>query len=278
MMLTQAVLPYLADTDLFESVMALEGEVFRAMPGRVTLRVVLGSHAYFIKKHLGVGWREIFKNLLLARLPVTSAKNEWQALVRLPQLGIDTVTLAGYGCKGLNPATHRSFVMTEALLNTVPLDTVCETWPNDPPAWAFKYGIIEKVAQIARQMHAGGINHRDFYLCHFWLAEHTLRVNSRLPVIYLMDLHRAQIRKQVPVRWQIKDLSALYFSSLQAGLTVRDLFRFIRLYTAKPLRQVLREEAAFWHTVSRRARMLYKKALAKNLYENRESRALTPLL
>ena len=37
----------------------------------------------FIKLHYGVGWREIFKNLLLGRWPVLGAKNEWRALAHI---------------------------------------------------------------------------------------------------------------------------------------------------------------------------------------------------
>ena len=55
----------------------LEGKVYREVAARRTLRVMLGERAYFAKLHFGVGWGEILKNLVTARLPVTGARNEF---------------------------------------------------------------------------------------------------------------------------------------------------------------------------------------------------------
>ena len=37
----------------------LQGEVFRDVPGRRTLRVELAGKFYFVKLHYGVGWGEV---------------------------------------------------------------------------------------------------------------------------------------------------------------------------------------------------------------------------
>ncbi|MGB1465301.1 MAG: lipopolysaccharide kinase InaA family protein, partial [Alcanivorax nanhaiticus] len=47
-----------------------EGEVFRAREGRRTLRFHGNGRSYFLKYHAGIGWKEIFKNLTQAKLPV----------------------------------------------------------------------------------------------------------------------------------------------------------------------------------------------------------------
>lgn len=92
---------------------------------------------------------------------------------------------------------------------------------------------------MVRKMHQGGINHRDCYICHFLLHlpfegdEESLKIS-------VIDLHRAQIRNSVPRRWRDKDLIGLYFSSLNIGLTKRDVFRFLKIYFALPLRDILR--------------------------------------
>ncbi|HEX6267077.1 MAG TPA: hypothetical protein VFZ81_09300, partial [Burkholderiales bacterium] len=65
------------------------------------------------------------------------------------------------------------------------------------------------------------------------------------------------LRDSIPRRWRIKDIGALYFSAADIGLTRRDLLRFVRLYTGKPLRQSLQEDAAFWRAVTRRAEKFY---------------------
>jgi hypothetical protein len=95
------------------------------------------------------------------------------------------------------------------------------------------------------------MNHRDFYICHFLLdvthgCEH-LDINSLR--LYLIDLHRAQIRRNTPERWIIKDLAALYFSSKDIGLTKHDLLYFVKIYTNKPLRELMKSEIKFWDKV-----------------------------
>ena len=62
---------------LFERVWALEGEVFRDVANRRTLRFEVAGRAYFAKIHDGPGWGEIFKNLLTLRAPVLGARNEY---------------------------------------------------------------------------------------------------------------------------------------------------------------------------------------------------------
>jgi heptose I phosphotransferase len=104
------------------------------------------------------------------------------------------------------------------------------------------------------------MNHRDFYLCHFRLDLSQGRpgvANRETLNLYLMDLHRVQIRRRTPTRWIIKDLGSLYFSAMDIGLTRRDLVRFIQAYRQRPLRAVLAAESLFWRRVGKRAVRLY---------------------
>jgi heptose I phosphotransferase len=256
----RAALP--AHDDPFTTLLTLPGELIRAREGRRTTCVVLAGKAYFLKAHFGVGWKEIFKNLVQLRLPVVSARNEWRAIRQLEQLGVATTPLAGYGIRGWNPARLHSFVITDALENTVTLEVFCKPWGHDPPrtrtAVLFKRALIASVAEIARRLHTQGINHRDFYLCHFRLVLSAATVPG-VPCLYLLDLHRAQLRARTPRRWIVKDIGSLYFSALDIGLTRRDLLRFIQHYRQQPLRSVLPQEQRFWRAVHRRARQLYRK-------------------
>lgn len=238
--------------DRFDEIMAIEGEVYKRMPGRKTQRFDCSGKSYFIKTHFGVGWKEILKNLVQLRAPVLGAKNEWRAIERLHSLGIDTMTLAGFGSRGWNPARLESFIITEALPATENLETICGDWKAHPPNIRFKRELIHKVAAIARRLHENGVNHRDFYLCHF-------RPGDDDGALYLMDLHRAQLRAKTPRRWAVKDLGSLYFSSMDIGLTRRDLYRFMTAYRGKPLRETLVREQRFWRDVAHRALRLYRK-------------------
>lgn len=59
-----------AGRDAFEAVEALEGQVYRELEGRRTLRTEVDGRGYFVKIHRGIGWGEIVKNLLTAKAPV----------------------------------------------------------------------------------------------------------------------------------------------------------------------------------------------------------------
>lgn len=238
--------------DLFAQVAALDGEVYRELEARRTFRFVAGGRAYFAKVHYGVGWAEIIKNLVQLRPPVLGAGNEWRALTRLAGLGIPTLKPVAYASEGWNPARRRSCIVTEALENTESLEDLCRRGKIDT---ALKRRLVRRLAVISRAMHDNGINHRDYYICHF-LLDVTASVEAE-PKLFLIDLHRAQIRAQTPGRWRVKDIGGLFFSAFDAGIDLKDLFRFMRWYSGKPLRRTLEEDGAFWRDVLARARQLY---------------------
>lgn len=253
--------PYLSShPPVFTQMLALRGECFRQQNGRLTQRIQLGKQTYFIKQHTGVGWKEILKNILQCRLPVISAKNEWLAIEKLTTLKIDVPTVVAYGVRGMNPAKKESFVLMEELTPTISLEDLCKHWQQQPPAFTFKKQLIEKIAHIAQTLHNNGLNHRDFYLCHFLLDLSSAgeQQYSNALKLYLIDLHRVQIRRVTPERWRIKDLAGLYFSSKEMGLTQRDFYRFMRLYQRKSLRDILHSKAKFWHKVRNRGEQLYR--------------------
>lgn len=247
--------------DVFELVQQIEGKVYKEKDNRRVIRFESTGRPLFLKIHRGVGWGEIFKNLLHLRLPVIGATNEWRAVNYLQALGINTMTAVGFGKKGLNPADQLSFLITEELRDTITLEQFCGAWAQQRPPFKLRQSILKELARIARVMHKGGVNHRDFYLCHFLMAKSGFgNAKQQPPKIFLVDLHRAQIRNKVPLRWRVKDIGSLYFSALDIGLSKRDIFRFIRLYADQPLRQSLSGELRFWRLAQQRAIKLYRKA------------------
>ncbi len=240
----------------------VSGEVFREPRGanRRTLRFFVGDTGYFLKLHWGVGWREIFKNLGSGRLPVLGAANEWKAIMRLHQLGVETMQLAAWGQQGWNPARRRSFVVTRELANAISLEDYCAhaaTHSLDPRR---KRLLIRRVAEMTRKLHRHGVNHRDLYICHFLLAQPWSGLEADLH-LHLIDLHRVQLRRHTPQRWKIKDVAALYFSVMEIGLTQRDLWRFLKHYHDLPLRVLIRQHGDFLRAVERRALALKAKGI-----------------
>ncbi len=248
--------------DVFARVGDLKGRVVREKEGRRTSRCAIGGRYYFLKHHTGVGWREILKNLLQLRLPVVDASNEWRAMNRLAELDIGTLEPVAWGRRGRDPARRESFLITRERREVETLEDLTRDWPVAPPPPAFRRAIIHRVAAISRRLHGAGINHRDLYLCHFWLDTSRgdpLALSPETLHLFLVDLHRAQIRRRVPKRWRVKDLASLYFSALDAGLTRRDVLRFLRVYFPGSLRRTLRGERLLLRRVAARARQLYRR-------------------
>lgn len=247
--------------DPFDEVDRLEGQVFRRVKSRKTLRFTVNGRQYFAKVHYGIGWMEIAKDLLQFKRPVLGAGNEWAALNLLSQLGIEAMTPVAFGQKNVNPARQRSFIVTEELTDTVSLEDFCDNWISTPPAFHLRKMLIERVASMVSAMHRHGLNHRDCYICHFHLAVPP----DEMPVdpddlhLHVIDLHRAQIRRRVPTRWIVKDLAGLYFSAMDIGLTRTDCLRFMATYEQKPLREILRTRRRFWRRVARTAVALFRK-------------------
>jgi len=235
--------------------MRLGGELYRDMNGRKTLRFFIDDEGFFIKQHFGIGWKEVFKNLSQLKLPVVGARTEYNAIKFLHSLGIDTMDIVGFSQHGINPATIKSFLITKELDSTVSLEDYCVNWSNEPPAFSEKQLLLRKVAGIVKKMHENGLNHRDLYICHFLMRKSNEVVDNETP-LFVIDLHKAQIRQKVPERWLIKDLSALYYSAMHIGLTRRDFLRFIKQYRGDSRRKVHESEVLFWNKVEKKAHFL----------------------
>ncbi|MEA1967227.1 MAG: lipopolysaccharide core heptose(I) kinase RfaP [Thermodesulfobacteriota bacterium] len=251
----------------FERLFGVKGVAFSESNGRKTLRFRFGEKYYFGKFHTGVGWKKILKNIIqFRRPPVLGAQNEWKAVEKLESLGIETMHIVGYGKQGWNPAKLQSFIITDELKDTITLEKYCKDWASIPPSYSLKRSLITEVAKIARIIHENGINHRDFYICHFLLdiSKGLESIDPKNIRLFLVDLHRAQIRSKTPFRWRAKDISGILFSSMDLGLTKRDLLLFASVYHNTTPGKSLSENRFFWWVVKIRAVRLYKKIFKKN--------------
>lgn len=250
--------------EIFSHVFNLQGQVFRMQKNRKTLRFEIEGEGFFIKLHRGIGWLEIIKNWSCLRAPVWGAQQEMKAIQRLQQLEIPTTPLMGFGQQGFNPAKLQSFLITREITSVISLEDFCRPWLQQPPLLSIKRALISEVARIARLLHSNGVNHRDFYICHFLLdTSRGLNLRAENLKLYLIDLHRVQLRSKTPLRWIIKDIAGLYFSSMDIGLTRHDLFYFLRIYFNKPLSKILKSEQQFLQRVQTRAMKLYGKEKKK---------------
>jgi heptose I phosphotransferase len=247
--------------DPFEWFLLGSGEVHREVKNRLTYETHLGELHFYVKRHLGCGWREVFKEWYRLRKPVVSARTEWEGAQTLAAAGLRVPKVLGKGERGRYPHAVESFVVLEALED-------CETLEHFKVGWldyngsnwiALKHALIREVATMGRLMHQQGINHRDFYINHFLINRDLIRhwqPGDKLP-LHLIDLHRVQQRPTVPRRWLIKDLAALLFSAMDVGLTSADCARYLRSYLGAEWVSSLRQNHPLWRAIVKRAAKLY---------------------
>jgi len=236
--------------DVFSALMQMPGKAFRDVRGRKTIQVALGGKSYFIKQHFGVGWAEIFKNLMTFKKPILGAMTEVNAIKKLNSIGIPTTPLVAYGQRGCNSATMQSFVMTEDLGDIVSLEELSADWPTYTDS--FKHALMQAVAELASKLHGAGLCHRDFYMCHFVLKKQDFDVKSaHIHNLHLIDLHRMLNGQPSNGSAVMKDIAGLYFSAMQCGLSANDLTVFKQSY--------LPQSPDFWAQVESRAQALLTK-------------------
>ena len=210
----------------FDDFMRLEGTVVKsAVRERSTQLLNIGGNRVYVKKHFFPGIREIAKNLLRFRLPL-GALDEWRALLAFHAHNIPTMTPICAGRKALFWKIEReSFLLTDDLGESSRMDDflkACGVTPCRGKTLEKKRRILKNLADITREMHSAGLNHRDFYLGH-------ILVDSR-ERLYIIDLHRVDVRNNVGKRWKVKDLAALLFSSLEVPLTNGERLAFYKRY------------------------------------------------
>ncbi len=244
----------------FDSLMAVEGKTYREVRHRRTVAFERGGRRYFIKIHDHIPWFTLLKCLFQGQPWAWGARPEWLGIEALQKAGIRTMTLAGKGERGWPAGRSGSFVITDALEGMISLETLLDQQDrvNPDQRARIKRHLIERLGLMARKMHEAGINHRDFYLCHFLVADcEWSEWQPTEPLeLYLIDLHRVQVRAHgTPRRWRVKDLGALMYSAFESDISVADAMRFIRAYLGggADWKMRYRDQRKFWFRVVSRA-------------------------
>jgi len=252
---------FFSNQDPFQKAKEIEGTIYRDFANRVTKEFKINENSYFIKVHLGLGWREILKNYAQLKQPSFGAHDEWKALNKLQEIGIKCPEPVAFGRQGINPSQLESFIITKSLDNTVSLEDLTLEWKRKPPPKAMRDSVLKNVAELCKRMHLEGINHRDLYLCHF-------HVNKDNPSkeIYLIDLHRAQLRKHLPNRWIVKDIGGLLHSAIDLNFSKRHFYQFFKIYFNCSIRELFLYHSKFIKSSSERAiRMFLKPKINEDL-------------
>lgn len=220
----------------FDSFLAIRSEkvVKRVRDDRQTVMVGLGTEGKPHEAYLKLSSYSWLKNLFNAIRKFTrqrgSLVHEYRNLVRLREIGVPSITpiAAGTRTRGLR---CESFLLTDSLGPTTKLEDYvpaefAESFSREKSGR--KRRLIDTLARLTRKMHEGGVNHRDYYLCHI----HILPDAEPWPRLFVIDLNRADRRAKVGRRWKVKDLAALNYSAPARIFSRADRLRFLKIYLA----------------------------------------------
>jgi len=217
--------------------------VARQVGERVTGRFTLSDgdieRGFYLKRHGPPRWQEWLKAWLRLTWPVLGARAEWQAMLWFCELGIPAPLPVALG-----EADGKSFTVATAIEPHIRLDhwsenRACNAESRDPRR---RREWLVRLARLVRRIHQAGLHHQDLYLCHLLLTP------DRPEEISVIDLGRVRRHRQLPLRWVVKDLSQLRYSSPQASRA--DRLRFLREYLG---RRVTRADRRLMAAVNQKA-------------------------
>jgi len=185
----------------------IEGEaVKKILTQRGTERALLntpdgGKLEVYIKRYTRIPIKEKLKQAFSLKFYNFDALHEWKALRAFHRIGLDTMTPMAVADLGNGQTCNLTLGITDYIKAAELFKSF--TSKGD----ARKLGLIEKIATIAGRMHAAGFAHQDFYLVHMFVRENE---DDR---VYLIDLQRLIMQKNLSRRWRIKDLGQLLFAA-----------------------------------------------------------------
>lgn len=182
------------------------------------------------------------------------AEREARISEALAAEGIAVARVLAWGVGEADKPGQMNFVVLEAVPGEPAHHWLAQA-RHAADAWRRKRQCVENLATFAAQFHRLGWRHRDFYLCHIFVAE-------RQASLHLIDLQRVFRPCWRAGRWLIKDLAQLNYSALAEDVSRTQRLRFIKRYFAthrltraqkEIVRQILRKTALISRHDARRA-------------------------
>lgn len=170
----------------------------------------------------------------------------------LAKAGIKTPKTVSYGEQWGFFFEKRSFIITEELPNSEPLEQKlpdCFEDISKTENLRDKRNFIHRLGQFAKKFHATGYRHRDFYLAHIFYSDNG--------TFYLIDLQRAFKPRILAERFRVKDISQLYYSAPGSAFSRTDRLRFYKSYTGS--KSLDGRDKAFIRKVVRKANLIARR-------------------
>lgn len=241
-----------------ESVMTWQvTDQFHLKQGRSTGRLILRSPdaakkdlpkrelIIFLKRHWQFPWWRKVGATLWPTGNWSPAVQEWANLTWAQRNQIPVPEPIAMG-ELIGPRfSLRSFLAIRELSNMSPLHEAIPLGARSLTASQFerwKQGLIREMVRLTKIMHGQHRYHKDLYLCHFFTPIPTSKnfpATSRsealngivAPTLYLIDFHRLNYHRLAGVRWRVKDLAQLLYSTWSIPqITDKDRMRFFYQY------------------------------------------------
>jgi heptose I phosphotransferase len=190
--------------------------------------------AVFLKRHYRLPWWQGWLATLFPGKGWSPAMQEWRHLhwAMSQQFPVPAkVAVAEY----IGPwGRLQSFLAIQELTGMLPLHEAIPAAGRLLDASAFrqwKKSLTAELARLARELHERSYFHKDLYLCHFFIPETDLkRLVDFRGRVHMIDLHRLAHHPWTRLRWQVKDLAQLLYSSEIEGVELCDRVFFWRKY------------------------------------------------
>jgi len=171
----------------------------------------------YIKRYTKAPVKEKLKQAFSLKFRSFDALHEWNALRAFLHAGLDTMIPMAVADAG----NGRTCNLTLGITDYVKAAELFKKFKAKDRSR--KLSLIKKIALIAGRMHAAGFAHQDFYLVHMFVRK------SEDDKIYLIDLQRLIMQKNLSKRWRVKDLGQLLFAA-RGYVSDMDILRFWKIY------------------------------------------------
>ena len=206
----------------------------------------------YLKRHFSLSFGKCLREMIRFSSKKT-AFDEFSNILAFHKAGLPTMRPVAAGKRAGKVFGSESFLITKGIKDCVTLETYAESCLKTK-TFTEKTNLIKKIALLSRKMHQSGFNHRDFYLCHFFIG---IKENNK-DELFIVDLHRVDIRKKMPERWIIKDLAALNYSAKSINITRTDKLRFLKYYLST--RKISEQEKLFVLKIIKKTNRMIKHA------------------
>lgn len=225
-----------AGIESIDSVFSLQSGTSLTKPGlathrdRVRMELEHGGHTRrpaYLKRFRRAPLKEQLRRIWNGGFKRSHARMESRFARRLSEAGIGTLATIAWGQEMRGGWESRSFLITDEVPGESLEKVVGRIEKRQLTVSATeKFEVIRQLAMITRRMHGEGLFHRDLYLCHIFLS----REPDGRPFLRVIDLGRMINSCMECVRWTIKDLAALDYSSPKSVVTRADRARFLYHY------------------------------------------------